>query len=660
MGRASTRLHQDPPTGGQPGDGRPGGRLPGARLPVPPEALLGRGLPGTRDPLAEARDQFLAAEPVDRGVVRAPILASWWRSREWRVAADRLDLSYLGAPNLDTPLARAAEPVLRNLHDQLDGQPISIVLTDASGLILRRLTGDRDLERQLDAIMLVPGFSYAEDTVGTNGIGTALESGGPAHVFGHEHYAERLEGLACAGVPLRDPVSGKTIGVIDLTCWRRDADPLMLSLVRSTAGQLGQALAQTSSSRDLRLLQEYTRACRHTGGIVLALGNDVVMLNDHARQALSPADQAALISQAAEALTLEPGVGGRGRWRQPGPLTVDLPSGTVARMFCRPVGEPGLLATSPDACPGTLADGVVHVKLVATAAPCPETVTTRATMTLPGIVGSGAAWRRACRLAEAAYERGEWLALEGEAGTGKLALIRAVHQRRNPAAPFHVADVADLGMAPECLASVKAELGHGSGLLVIRHAHLLNGYQARALTDALSEAKSAGDAAQPGGCGLRVAVTLDRDAARADLSGLLRLFPGSVAVPPLRHHCEDLPDLVPFFLGRLSQQGRVTCSPAAMQLLLRHTWPGNAAQLWQVLKQVVQRRRVGQVLPEDLPPECWTVSRRVLSPLESIERDAIVQSLLDHGGNKIRAARALGMSRATIYRRIREYGIVTS
>ena len=130
-------------------------------------------------------------------------------------------------------------------------------------------------------------------------------------------------------------------------------------------------------------------------------------------------------------------------------------------------------------------------------------------------------------------------------------------------------------------------------------------------------------------------------------------------MPPLRHHSEDLRDLVPFFLGKLSQQGRVTCSPAATQLLLRHTWPGNAAQLWQVLKQVVQRRRVGQIMPEDLPPECWTVSRRVLSPLESIERDAIVQSLLDHGGNKIRAARALGMSRATIYRRIHEYGIVT-
>ena len=228
------------------------------------------GLHGAGDRLASARDRFLASLPVDRAAVREPILASWWRSREWNVAADRLRLAYLRTPDLESSLARAAEPVLRHLHDQLDGQPISIVLTDSAGLVLLRYTGDHDLERHLDSIMLAPGFSYAEEIVGTNGIGTALESGGPAHVFGHEHYAEHLEGMACAGVPVRDPVSGKTVGVIDLTCWRRDADPLMISLVQSTAGQINQALGEVSNSRDLRLLQEYTRACpahrRHRAG----------------------------------------------------------------------------------------------------------------------------------------------------------------------------------------------------------------------------------------------------------------------------------------------------------------------------------------------------------------------------------------------------------
>ena len=586
----------------------------------------------TRDRLAEARERFLSAEPVDRRAVREPILASWRRSRDWHVAADRIDLNYLRDPDTTTTLARGAEPVLRHLHEQLDGQPISIILTDGNGLVLSRLTADRDLERHLDGVKLSPGFSYAEEAVGTNGIGTALESGGPAHVFGHEHYAEHLEGLACAGVPIHDPVSGKTVGVIDLTCWRKDADPLLISLVKSTADQITRGMLSEGSSRDFTLLQEYMRACRRTGGIVLALGNDVVMLNDHARRMLDPADQAALIGQAAEALAV----------RHPGAITVSLPSGIVARLFCRQI--------DPDS---PFADGVVHVKLLAApAAVAPEVPAPRSAMHLPGLVGSGVLWLRACREAEAAYDCGDWLTLEGESGVGKLALARAVHQRRNPAAPFHVLDAADAGQ--DWLAEARRELLESEGVLVIRHVDVLTARQMHALASALQEARAAGRHHS-----LRVAATLNRGSANDNLTRLLRFFPGTVELPPLRHHIDDLHELVPFFLARLSQHGRVTCSPEAMQLLLRSSWPGNTEQLWQVLKQVVQRRRAGAITPRDLPPECWTVSRRLLSPLESIERDAIVQSLLDHDGNKVKAAEALGMSRATIYRRIHEYGIVT-
>ena len=76
-----------------------------------------------------------------------------------------------------------------------------------------------------------------------------------------------------------------------------------------------------------------------------------------------------------------------------------------------------------------------------------------------------------------------------------------------------------------------------------------------------------------------------------------------------------------------------------------------------MLKRIVQHRRTGSIRPADLPPEARSVSRRLLSPLESMERDAIVQSLLDNDGNKVKAAESLGMSRATIYRKIHDYGI---
>ncbi len=114
-----------------------------------------------------------------------------------------------------------------------------------------------------------------------------------------------------------------------------------------------------------------------------------------------------------------------------------------------------------------------------------------------------------------------------------------------------------------------------------------------------------------------------------------------------------------YFLGRIGHRGQLVCSPEAMRLLMRSTWPGNAEQVHQVLRHVVRHRRSGSIQPSDLPSESWTVSRRLLSPLECLERDAIVQCLLD-GRGKADAARSLGMSRATIYRKIHEYGIMVT
>jgi len=580
--------------------------------------------------LARARERFLSAEPVEPGQVRDPILASWRRSRGWNVAADHIDPSFVREPDLDTPLSRNALPVLRDLRENLEGQPISVILTDAHGVLLTRLTADRDLERHLDGVQLLPGFSYAERLVGTNGIGTTLETGQAAHVFGHEHYAEHLEDLACAAAPVRHPISGKIVGVVDLTCWRKDADALLIALAESTADQIAQAMLNDASGCTVQLLQEYLRACRHSAGIVFALNDDMVMMSHHARDVLDPGDQAAVLGHAAEALAVG----------QLGPVDVELPSGARARMSCRPVpgkGQPGP------------AGGVAHAKLIKPA-PGGET---HPRGVLRGLVGSGPLWLRACDQVDAAHAGGQWLALEGEPGTGKLALIQAVHRRRRPVGRLRVLDAADAA-DHQWLVRVLGELLEGQGSLVIRHVDRLSAVRLRTLWIALEQALAAGRQQA-----LWVAVTLSQSPAGPDLASLLQFFPSTVELPPLRHHIEDMHELVPFFLAKLNHDGRLTCSPGAMQLLLRFSWPGNTEQLRQVLRRVVRHKRSGTIDPGDLPPECWTVSRRLLSPLESMERDAIVQALLDFNGNKVKTAESLGMSRATIYRKIHEYGIVT-
>jgi transcriptional regulator with AAA-type ATPase domain len=238
---------------------------------------------------------------------------------------------------------------------------------------------------------------------------------------------------------------------------------------------------------------------------------------------------------------------------------------------------------------------------------------------------------------------------------GKLALLKAVQLRRQPVGRFTVLDAADAIGDPRWVSAARSALDEVDSL-VIRHVDRLDARRSRALSAALQS--TAGRARERP---LWVAVTLQgtHHSGDDDLGRLLRLFPSTIEVPPLRLHVEDLHDLVPFFLARLGHGGQLVCSPEAMQLLLRSAWPGNIGQLAQILRQVVQHRRTGAIQPDDLPPEVRAVSRRLLSQLESLERDAIVKSLLDAHGQKVQAARSLGMSRATIYRKIREYGIVT-
>ncbi len=545
--------------------------------------------------LATARERFLTQDQVEAEHVRDSILASWWRSRRFNVAADHIDLSYVRDPDTDTPLTRGATEVLLKLRENLDGQPISIILTDAHGVVLSRMTADHDLERHLDGVQLAPGFSYAEEYVGTNGIGTALEGGQPMHVFGHEHYAEHLEALACAGVPVRHPISGKIVGAVDLTCWRKDADALLIALAKTTADQITQSLLATTGAQEYELLQEYLRACRRTAGIVLALNNDMVMMNDYARHVLDPGDQVALLGHAAEALAGD----------HAGPIDVELPTGARARMYCRPLHGKGQRR---------LSGGVAHVKLMELASRLmPEQSQSPGPgqrRLLAGLVGSGPLWLRGCHQVDVAFSTGEWLALEGEPGVGKLALLRAVHRRRNPKGTFHVLDGAEAG-GPDWLARARSELLEGEGTLAIRHVDRLSNRRLAALAPILHEALTA---SRPQVLWAAATVSAPPEPPSAELAEVLHYFPTTVELPPLRHHVEDLNELVPFFLSKLNRTGPLTCSTEAMQLLLRSNWPGNVEQLWQVLKRVVHRRRSGTIQPNDLPPECWTVQPAAAQP----------------------------------------------
>lgn len=112
------------------------------------------------------------------------------------------------------------------------------------------------------------------------------------------------------------------------------------------------------------------------------------------------------------------------------------------------------------------------------------------------------------------------------------------------------------------------------------------------------------------------------------------------------------------FTERLRPEARLRFTPQALEALAAHPWPGNLHELREVLLHVLHRRSAYDVTRNDLPPVLREAARvRGLSLVERAEYETIVAALRSCYGNKVHAARMLGIGRATLYRRIRALGI---
>lgn len=585
--------------------------------------------------LMKARELFLEGGSADNADVRDEIRASWVRSRQLAVAADRVEPARVERPHAQNLLRECAAPVLREVATEIADEPVALLLTGPQGVVLDRVCGDSDLIRRLDARRLAPGFTYAESSVGTNGIGTALETRSPTLVLGGEHFAGDLCVFGCAGVPIIHPLTSALMGVLDLTSWAADANALLLSFARSTAGRIQDQLMQRSSKREVALMHDYLLACQHSAGPVLALSNELTIMNTHTQQAFDAVDQSALLSRVADAA---------GSTR-PLTLLADLPSGQVVRLAYAPAFTDASVH----------AGGVVRVQTQAT--PARREAKPATTIRLPGVVGSSPPWQRLCRAAVDSRRRGEWLVVEGEPGAGKLTVLAGVHRAVSPTAHFRVIEPCTPDEVDNWLEAVAQEFDRPDpGTLVLRRVHQLPDNAVSALAELLLGHVNRGGTDAP----IWLAVTMDAGARNAAIEAeLLPYFPHTVMTPALRHHLDDLPALAAHFVGRLARDNDLTISQPAMNQLRRMPWQGNVEQLHRVIIHAVRQRRTGVIGVDELPPECRSVRRRRFTLIESLERDAIVDALDTHQGNKELAATALGMSRATIYRKIKGYGIHT-
>lgn len=607
--------------------------------------------------MAAARADFLEYGRQGAAGVPDVLAASWVRSQQAGVDTDRPVADFSSDFDTGSRLVRCAEPVLDQLGNDTADLPLVIALTDGQARLVQRRDSSTTVGRLLDRVAFAPGFNYAEGKMGTNGVGTVLEAGQAVSVVGPEHFTEQLQAFACTGAPIIDPLTGRLEGILDISALTQTWSPLMHTLVKSAAKDIGRNLLLDRNQAQQALFETYLRAdTRSTRQAVFAFADSVSMANATAQALFDPAEQWALREYAtflmarcdrvSEMMTLQSGrvVRIRGTRIVSGADTAGIVVIVeVVTGQARPAKTPSTDAVFADRVLPQVAVAGAETKVLADDLRRPH---------VPIASGSSPAWIRACsELRDALASKAPTIVL-GETGAGKFTLVAELFHADHAGGRSVSVDASQLQSGADSDLDALLNSAREQTLCIVRDIDQASTQGVERLDELFTTLAST---TAP----VAFAATVSDSSLDSDLPfhALLGHFDVAVTIPPVRCRTEDLALIVARVLGEIAPGRRVRLSPQAMHTIAQYTWPRNVSQLREALIHALRVRPVGEIQDQDLPSYCQTRSRKNLTRIEAAERDAIVAALREKDGNRVAAAAVLGMSRSSLYRKLRSYGI---
>lgn len=303
-----------------------------------------------------------------------------------------------------------------------------------------------------------------------------------------------------------------------------------------------------------------------------------------------------------------------------------------------------------------------------------------------GLLGRSPAMRALLEVVERVAPTEATVLVTGETGTGKELVARAIHEgserREGPFVAVNCAALAEGLLESELFGHVRGaftgavrdrrglfEAAAGGTILLDEIGDVSPGMQHRLLRVLQERELTPVGAVRPVEIDVRIVAATNRDL-RAEMEAgrfrddlYYRLNVVRIELPPLRARREDIPLIAEAFFQRTGRP-HAGCSPLAMRLLQAHEWRGNVRELLAILEsadiQAGGRRIEAQHLPTEIrgarAPGSTGERYRLELPVED-ERDAIARALVETGGARTAAADRLGMSRTTLWRKMREHGL---
>jgi DNA-binding CsgD family transcriptional regulator len=235
----------------------------------------------------------LAEGPRRRRKVSDAILQSWRRCAEAGLVPREIHAPYDPDVDADGRLRWAAAPGMSAVSGDLAGVEVALLLADARGHVIERWAPARTAPA-MDRLGAAAGFVCHEGVVGTNSIGGSLHSGGTSVVLGLEHFADGLTAVSCASGAVTDPLTGRVLGVVNMTCGDRVYSAVMPALIGRIVHETQQRLIGDSGANASALHAAFLQVRRRAKGPIAVLDGHRMFVNSSGALIVHAADRAVL------------------------------------------------------------------------------------------------------------------------------------------------------------------------------------------------------------------------------------------------------------------------------------------------------------------------------------------------------------------------------
>jgi sigma-54 dependent transcriptional regulator, acetoin dehydrogenase operon transcriptional activator AcoR len=581
-------------------------------------------------------------------------------------------------------LVQIARAEMDSLYEQIAGSGYALLLADTSGVILCEKV-DPALRGLFVRAGLIAGAEWSERREGTNGIGTCAREAHPITIHQTDHFRSRHVGLSCSAAPIRDS-AGRVLAVLDASCVNahggRDAQMHTVALVQNSASVIEKCLFLRRHRADSMLRFHHRPEfvdLLHDGAIAVAADGTIVASDVTGMKLLGAADRSELVGRSIddifdasyEELLAAAPPGRRSMW--------ELRDHQHGRRYFA-----SLIKTERPRAPALAAAAhtVVRVR--------PDDAGNA--LSLADLAGHDPQMLRNVRSAVRVADSSIPVLILGPTGSGKEVFARALHLASNRARqPFVAVNCAAIpetlieselfGHAPGAFTGARREglrgrITQSSGgslfldeigdMPLLMQTRLLRVLEEQEVTPLGSETAIK--------VSLRVLCASHRNlrdmVARGEFREDLyyRLNGITLELPPLRGR-SDQEALVRQSIARESAAGEsASIERAALDRLLAYAWPGNIRELRNTIRTALALCTDRVIRLGDLPDEVRLC--RADSPgrgggrhgsdaglLASAERRALLEVMQAEGWNMSRVAAALGISRNTLYRKIKRHGI---